>query len=370
MQPPSAGLRKPAASSRPCFLGFLVGLLVSMFVFYTWTMHTRASADTLIWHSTNPASCQEQLHHALRSLTDLAPRLREAEEKARMSSLLCTPCEPCYCDGSQFKPSDGLAGGSDAPGSHDVNTELRSPYHPHQPPGRPELPSWPVAGDFVASHPIIPVDSHTVGDHRPQGPLDLPLLAGLSLDPPDMQYQRVNVPVPGTSEQETVSVQTTPHPSHLIDVILEPAATPAVSTPTMSPTMYIDPAVLAAAMHPPAPPTHCVEPFGGVHSVPEWRDGDALRASPLRLEAARITPHRVWDCFLFDGELGLLDVRLSELYDVVDHFVLVEAATTPAGQPKPLYYANHKARFAKYAPKIHHIIRYAIPLVWLVTHIS
>jgi beta-1,4-mannosyl-glycoprotein beta-1,4-N-acetylglucosaminyltransferase len=40
--------------------------------------------------------------------------------------------------------------------------------------------------------------------------------------------------------------------------------------------------------------------------------------------------------FWFFDELELLDLRLHELADVVDRFVLVEATTTFSGAAKPL----------------------------------
>lgn len=65
---------------------------------------------------------------------------------------------------------------------------------------------------------------------------------------------------------------------------------------------------------------------------------------------------RVFDCFQFYNELDLLEVRLAELYPVVDRFVLVEATYTHAGAAKPLHYADNRARFAAYADKIVHIV--------------
>ncbi|MCG5240660.1 glycosyltransferase [Azospirillum doebereinerae] len=65
---------------------------------------------------------------------------------------------------------------------------------------------------------------------------------------------------------------------------------------------------------------------------------------------------RIFDCFQFYNELDLLEVRLAELYPVVDRFVLVEATYTHAGAAKPLHYADNRARFAAYADKIVHIV--------------
>ncbi len=61
---------------------------------------------------------------------------------------------------------------------------------------------------------------------------------------------------------------------------------------------------------------------------------------------------RVFDTFLFDGEFDLLEHRLRETFDLVDVFVLVEAAETFRGQPKPLLFRENRARFAWAASKI------------------
>jgi len=64
----------------------------------------------------------------------------------------------------------------------------------------------------------------------------------------------------------------------------------------------------------------------------------------------------VFDCFSFFNELDVLEIRLAELWNVVDHFVLVESITTHSGRTKPLYFAEHRARFAPFADKIIHVI--------------
>ena len=65
---------------------------------------------------------------------------------------------------------------------------------------------------------------------------------------------------------------------------------------------------------------------------------------------------KVYDCFPFFNELDMLELRLEELNDVVDHFVLVEAKLTHQGNPKPLYYQENAGRFEKFASKIIHIV--------------
>lgn len=64
---------------------------------------------------------------------------------------------------------------------------------------------------------------------------------------------------------------------------------------------------------------------------------------------------KIYDCFTFYHELDLLELRLTELYDVVDHFVLVEANTTYTSRPKPFYYEDNKSRYSKWADKIIHV---------------
>lgn len=64
---------------------------------------------------------------------------------------------------------------------------------------------------------------------------------------------------------------------------------------------------------------------------------------------------RIFDTFPFDGELDLLEYRLKETFDLVDHFVLVEAGETYRGTPKPFSFAENEARFAWARGKIRHV---------------
>jgi beta-1,4-mannosyl-glycoprotein beta-1,4-N-acetylglucosaminyltransferase len=68
---------------------------------------------------------------------------------------------------------------------------------------------------------------------------------------------------------------------------------------------------------------------------------------------------KVVDCFIFYNELDMLEFRLHELSDVVDYFVIAEGTTTFRGQPKPLWFAENKHRFAKFLPRIREV---AVPL--------
>jgi beta-1,4-mannosyl-glycoprotein beta-1,4-N-acetylglucosaminyltransferase len=64
----------------------------------------------------------------------------------------------------------------------------------------------------------------------------------------------------------------------------------------------------------------------------------------------------VYDCFAFFNELELLRLRLEELSDVVDHFVLVESPISFSGKKKPLYYQENKHLFNRFHDKITHIV--------------
>lgn len=61
------------------------------------------------------------------------------------------------------------------------------------------------------------------------------------------------------------------------------------------------------------------------------------------------------DCFTFWKELDILEIRLNELYDIVDKFILVEATHTQNLQPKPLFFEENKERFSKFMDKIIHV---------------
>lgn len=64
---------------------------------------------------------------------------------------------------------------------------------------------------------------------------------------------------------------------------------------------------------------------------------------------------RIFDGFTFYNEFELLEWRLKMLYDIVDCFIIVEADRTFQNKPKPLYFAENRQRFEKYADKIRYI---------------
>jgi len=64
---------------------------------------------------------------------------------------------------------------------------------------------------------------------------------------------------------------------------------------------------------------------------------------------------KVYDCFMFFNELDVLEIRLEELWNSVDIFVIAEANISHAGNPKDYIFENNKERFVKYMSKIRHL---------------
>ena len=64
---------------------------------------------------------------------------------------------------------------------------------------------------------------------------------------------------------------------------------------------------------------------------------------------------RVFDTFIFYNELDLLEIRLRELYDHVDVFVLCESNLTLTNHPKPYIFEENQERFLPWMDKIRHI---------------
>nr|WP_319382724.1 hypothetical protein [uncultured Roseibium sp.] len=60
----------------------------------------------------------------------------------------------------------------------------------------------------------------------------------------------------------------------------------------------------------------------------------------------------LYDCFVFHNEFDLLEIRLREMGDRVDRFVLVEADQTQRGSPKPFYFDENRDRFSAWKDKI------------------
>jgi len=73
------------------------------------------------------------------------------------------------------------------------------------------------------------------------------------------------------------------------------------------------------------------------------------------------TEKKVVDCFTFFNEMDLLKYRLAVLDDVVDVFVLVEAAHTFTGNKKDLNFGMNRHLFKPFLHKIIHVPVYDMP---------
>lgn len=62
---------------------------------------------------------------------------------------------------------------------------------------------------------------------------------------------------------------------------------------------------------------------------------------------------RIYDTFIFGDELDILECRLTEYADTdIYRHVFVEATVDHQGHPKPLYFEEHKDRFASFLDRI------------------
>src|SRR5207244_4172420 len=66
-------------------------------------------------------------------------------------------------------------------------------------------------------------------------------------------------------------------------------------------------------------------------------------------------PAMVFDGFMFSEELDVLEIRLHELDEVVDRFVMVEATVTHSGRPRELVFPGHRQRFGRFLSKIAYV---------------
>ena len=65
---------------------------------------------------------------------------------------------------------------------------------------------------------------------------------------------------------------------------------------------------------------------------------------------------KIIDCFIFYNEYNLLLLRFTELYDIVDQFVIVEATSTHSGKNKELNFKNNLQLYEKFLDKVTYII--------------
>jgi hypothetical protein len=86
---------------------------------------------------------------------------------------------------------------------------------------------------------------------------------------------------------------------------------------------------------------------------------ESVRAIPLPAQPR--APRRIFDLFPFNGEAHLLDIKLGEMADWVERFVIVESRQTFTGLEKPLYFEAVRERYARYASRIEYVVIDAFP---------
>ena len=65
---------------------------------------------------------------------------------------------------------------------------------------------------------------------------------------------------------------------------------------------------------------------------------------------------KAYDCFLYDGEIDALEIRLHELANVITRFVIVEADTTFVGQRKTLSFDPFDPHVAPFTARIRNVV--------------
>jgi beta-1,4-mannosyl-glycoprotein beta-1,4-N-acetylglucosaminyltransferase len=61
---------------------------------------------------------------------------------------------------------------------------------------------------------------------------------------------------------------------------------------------------------------------------------------------------KIFDCFIFNHEIELLEIRLNILNDYVDKFIITEGNITFSGKSKESHFLKNKERFSKWKDKI------------------
>ncbi|KAM3589879.1 hypothetical protein VKS41_000733 [Umbelopsis sp. WA50703] len=74
-------------------------------------------------------------------------------------------------------------------------------------------------------------------------------------------------------------------------------------------------------------------------------------------------PPKIIDAVIFSVELDMYEIRLRELWDVVDKFLILESNSTFTGEPKPFTFSDHQERFAFAKDKLEYrrIYQYRLP---------
>jgi len=84
---------------------------------------------------------------------------------------------------------------------------------------------------------------------------------------------------------------------------------------------------------------------------------DMIDCSDGYFNGRRSKPAHIVDIILFAYELDLLEIRLFELDDVVDEFVIMESGFSNRIDRKPILFRRNWLRYSRFAHKIIHIVQ-------------
>ncbi len=88
----------------------------------------------------------------------------------------------------------------------------------------------------------------------------------------------------------------------------------------------------------------------GFMAAPEANE--YCRAHSWKFYPKRTARRKIYDLFMMNTELDWLEIRLNELKDHVDYFVILESSTTFTGIPKPLYLKDNWDHFSAFHNQI------------------
>ncbi|KAL3418653.1 glycosyltransferase family 17 [Phlyctema vagabunda] len=95
-----------------------------------------------------------------------------------------------------------------------------------------------------------------------------------------------------------------------------------------------------------------VTAIGRYGHLPEANVQIQCSAQGWRPFAKQRSLRKVYDLFIINDQLDWLEIRLNELDNSVDYFVILESATTLTGLPKTTFLKDNWARFEKFHDKI------------------
>ena len=98
------------------------------------------------------------------------------------------------------------------------------------------------------------------------------------------------------------------------------------------------------------------QPFGMIHrDLVVCSGAEAMGRIALEPQPRDGAP-RIFDIFPYNGEIETLKIKLHEMAPWVHRFVIVEAAQTFSGKPKPIHLPGQAAELTAFMPQILHVV--------------